>query len=178
MQDYTKVKTVFKRRLRSISLRLDDRYLSDPTAPLIVRDADTVHQVITKIYERFDDNQEHLIMLCLNQRNEVTGYKHLFSGGQDSSTVDCKIIFRSALLLGARQIIIAHNHPSGCLNPSEEDLAVTRQISNAGYISDIPLIDHIIHTRNGYTSIRDIRPSLFHERGSRLSTYEPSGGYP
>lgn len=178
MQDYTRVKTVFKKKLRSISLRLDDRYVSDPTAPLIVRNADAVHLVIKKIYERFDDNQEHLILLCLNQRNEITGYKHLFSGGQDSSTIDCKIIFRSALLLGARHIIIVHNHPSGCLSPSNEDLAVTKQISNAGHVSDIPLLDHIIHTHNGYTSIRDIHPSLFHETGSRLSTYEPPRGYP
>ncbi len=63
-----------------------------------------------------------MFMLMLNLSGEVTGYKVLASEKQDSVEVDPKIVFRNALLLGAAGIILAHNHPSGNVEPSKNDL--------------------------------------------------------
>lgn len=60
-----------------------------------------------------------------------------------------------------RRIILAHNHPSGQLEPSEEDLLVTLKMVEAGRTLDIEVVDHIIYTANGYSSIRELAPSIF-----------------
>jgi len=100
-------------------------------------------------------------MLVLNQAHEVTGYKLISSGSQCASLIDSKVVFRNALLLGARSIIVAHNHPGGSRTASAPDVAVTRKLVQAGAIVDIPVVDHIIYTSKGYTSIREAMPHLF-----------------
>jgi len=121
-----------------------------------------VYEILRSIYATLDDDQEHLILLVLNVANNVIGFKLIASGAQDSTLVDAKVIFRNALLLGARNIIIAHNHPSGNLNPSEQDLQVTMMLAASGRLLDLPLLDHIIVTaERGYPSLAETHPQLF-----------------
>ena len=68
-----------------------------------------------------DADQEHFILLALDTRIVITGYKIASSGGMAGTVVDPRIVFRSALLLGAASILVAHNHPSGAATPRAED---------------------------------------------------------
>lgn len=100
--------------------------------------------ILQAIYRHLDADQEHFVVLCLNSRNRITGYKVAASGGQDQTTVDSKIVFRFALLFGAAAIIVAHNHPSGNTQPSQHDLDLTRLLALAAQTLALKLHDHII----------------------------------
>jgi len=109
--------------------------------------------------ELFDKDQiqwkEEVIMLCLNRQNHVLGYFKISSGGTTASIVDAKVIFTIALNCTASSIILAHNHPSGSLKPSEPDKAITNKIKEAGKILDIALLDHLIITSENFYSFAD-----------------------
>ncbi len=98
---------------------------------------------------------EESAMIILNRANEVIGYSKISSGGTASTVVDAKVIFTKALLSGAHSIILAHNHPSGNLQASEDDIKVTKQLVNAGRVLDIRVLDHLILTDKGYLSMAD-----------------------
>jgi DNA repair protein RadC len=91
-----------------------------------------------------DHDREHFVILVLDAQNKVRGYKVVASGGQNATIVDPRTLFRDALLLGASAIILAHNHPSGEVTASGEDLALTRKLVQAGEVLDIKVHDHII----------------------------------
>jgi DNA repair protein RadC len=98
---------------------------------------------------------EESAMIILNRANEVIGYSKISSGGTAATVVDAKVIFTKALLSGAHSIILAHNHPSGKLQASEEDIKITKQLVNAGRVLDIRVLDHLILTDKGYLSMAD-----------------------
>ena len=106
------------------------------------------------------DNIEHVEtckMLLLSRSNKVLGITTVSKGGVSASLMDTKVIFQYALKANACGVIIAHNHPSGNVAPSENDLKITRKIKEAGEILDIQLLDHIILTaeQDVYTSLAD-----------------------
>ena len=98
---------------------------------------------------------EESAMIILNRANEVIGYSKISSGGTAATIVDAKVIFTKALLAGAHSIILAHNHPSGNLQASEQDITLTKQLVNAGRVLDIRVLDHLILTDKGYLSMAD-----------------------
>ena len=102
-----------------------------------------------------DLNTEEFWAIYLNQNNRVIGKSRLSSGGINQSVVDVRILFKSALDHLSTAIVIAHNHPSGNLKPSAEDLKITRQIADAGKILNIQLLDHLIISQNSYFSFAD-----------------------
>ena len=91
----------------------------------------------------------------LNQSNKVILISQLTHGGISQSIVDIRILFKTALDHFATGIIIAHNHPSGSLKPSREDMSVTQRIKEAGKLMNIQLLDHLIITQNSYLSFSD-----------------------
>ena len=102
-----------------------------------------------------DLQTEEFWAIYLNQNNRVLGKNKLSSGGINQSVVDVRILFKSALEHLATGIIIAHNHPSGNLKASPEDLKITKQISEGGKILNIQLLDHLIIAQNAYFSFAD-----------------------
>ena len=102
-----------------------------------------------------DLQTEEFWAIYLNQNNRVLGKSKLSSGGINQSVVDVRILFKSALDHLATGIIIAHNHPSGNLKASPEDLKITKQISEGGKILNIQLLDHLIIAQNAYFSFAD-----------------------
>ncbi len=102
-----------------------------------------------------DLQTEEFWTVYLNQNNRILGKSKLSSGGINQSVVDLRILFKNALEHLATGIIIAHNHPSGNLKPSSEDLKITKQIAEAGKILNIQLLDHLIITQNSYLSFAD-----------------------
>jgi DNA repair protein RadC len=102
-----------------------------------------------------DLNHEEFWILLLNRANHVKS-KHLISkGGQSGTIADPKIIFKTALEQNAAYIILAHNHPSGNLKPSTEDIRLTKKLVEGGKMMDLLVVDHLIITDKGYYSFAD-----------------------
>jgi len=102
-----------------------------------------------------DLNHEEFYLIMLNHANEIIHTKQVSKGGMSSTIADGKIIFNMALTFKASSIIISHNHPSGNLNPSSQDLKLTKSLHEFGKYIDLPLLDHIIFTDNGYFSFAE-----------------------
>lgn len=98
---------------------------------------------------------EEFIILCLNNSNKVVGFYKISSGGMTGTVVDVRMIFTTALKSLATSIILAHNHPSGTLNPSEADKTITKKIKEAGKVLDVQLLDHLIITDENFYSFAD-----------------------
>jgi len=99
-------------------------------------------------------HEEFWVMLLSRSLKITEAYK-VSQGGITGTIVDVKIIFKKAIQSYASSIIVAHNHPSGNLNPSEQDIEITKKIKQAGEIVDIKLLDHLIITDNNYFSFSD-----------------------
>lgn len=101
--------------------------------------------------------EEHLWLVCLNTKCRVNGVFEVSIGTVNAALSSVSEIFKRALMVGAVNIILAHNHPSGDDTPSEKDLILTKQVAEAGKLLDLPLLDHIIIGKGVYYS--------FHEKG-------------
>jgi DNA repair protein RadC len=102
-----------------------------------------------------DHQHEEFWLLFLNRNNVLLGQHTLSSGGVTGTVVDPKMIFKAALENKATSIILCHNHPSGNLKPSEEDLRLTRKVSEAGKLMEIQVVDHLIVSQHGFFSFAD-----------------------
>lgn len=112
-----------------------------------------IYSFLRRYFEDLD--HEEFWIILLNRRNIVLS-KHLISkGGQAGTIADPKIIYQIALENRAASIILAHNHPSGNLKPSQADMSLTRKISEAGVLLDIAVLDHLIFTNQDYLSFAD-----------------------
>lgn len=98
------------------------------------------------------DYRESFFALYLNQAHKVLGIRKISESGISSTIVDVRIILQAALLSNASAIIIAHNHPSGNLKPSAEDIKVTQNIKKASELFNIKLLDHFILTSTDFFS--------------------------
>jgi DNA repair protein RadC len=99
---------------------------------------------------------ESFVVLMLNNSNRVNGFYTLSTGGINATFVDIRILFAIVLKSLSTGIILAHNHPSGNLNPSESDKNLTQKAIKAGKLFDIKTLDHIILTpENNYFSFAD-----------------------
>lgn len=94
-------------------------------------------------------------VVFLNRANAVINFEIISEGGITGTVADPRIILKKALQEDAVSIILCHNHPSGNLQPSNQDIELTRKIREAGKFLDINVIDHIIVSENGYYSMAD-----------------------
>lgn len=109
--------------------------------------------VLPLIMNYADRKQEHLLSITLNGANEVIAVRVVSIGLVNRSQVHPREVFADAITDRAAAIIIAHNHPSGPLIPSKEDIAVTQRLSAAGNILGIKLVDHIIFNKKTFYSL-------------------------
>ncbi|SOD17695.1 JAB domain-containing protein [Pedobacter xixiisoli] len=101
------------------------------------------------------DHIEQSKMIVLNNAHRILGLFELTSGGIDKNIMDPRMILVNALMLQGTAIIVAHNHPSGNLMPSDADIKATTRLKSACSLLDIKLLDHIIITSEHYTSLAD-----------------------
>jgi DNA repair protein RadC len=102
-----------------------------------------------------DLNHEEFWIMLMGRSSKVLAKELVSKGGLSGTVADPKIIFHMALQHQASAIIMVHNHPSGNLKPSREDLALTKKIADAGRMLDINVLDHLIITDSGYFSFGD-----------------------
>lgn len=98
---------------------------------------------------------ESFIVIYLNRANNSIGWQRMSSGGTAGTIIDVKVLMTTALKCNAHGIILSHNHPSGNLRPSDQDLSVTKKLVKAGEFLEIKILDHIIVTAGGYYSFQD-----------------------
>lgn len=93
----------------------------------------------------YGSKQEHFFVILLGPRNKVLGSPiEIAKGQRDEVALQPNLVFEMALKEGARSVIVAHNHPSGDPEPSDEDIEITRKLFDAGKLLNVPVLDHII----------------------------------
>jgi DNA repair protein RadC len=127
---------------------------TDEERPIIHNPADAAALVQ---YEMSLLEQEHLRELLLDTRNRVIDIVEIYHGSLNTSQVRVAELFKPAIQRNAAAIIVLHNHPSGSVEPSPEDISVTRAILQAGQLLDITLLDHLIlgHPAGKFTSLKE-----------------------
>jgi len=113
--------------------------------------------VLPLIQHFADRKQEHFICVSVNGANEVITSRVVSVGLVNKTQVHPREVFADPITDRASAIIVAHNHPSGSLNPSKEDIEITKQLKSAGETLGIKLLDHIIFNHKGYYSFLDHR---------------------
>lgn len=101
------------------------------------------------------DHKEFFWAIFLTNANRVLAMGEVSVGSARGVVTNCREILQLALLVNASSIIVAHNHPSGKLKPSPQDLRVTEELGTLSRVLDMELIDHIILTSEGYLSFAD-----------------------
>lgn len=99
--------------------------------------------------------QESLLVLLVNAQCELESVEEISKGGLNSAIVEPREVFSPAIRKMAAAIIVVHNHPSGCLEPSTADLDLTRRLIDCGNIVGIKVLDHVIVSDTSYNSIRE-----------------------
>lgn len=117
---------------------------------IVIRGAKDLAELV--IPEMGSLNKEHFKGFFLDSRNKIIKEEIIFVGSLNESVVNPREIFQIALNENAASLILVHNHPSGDVKPSKEDIEVTNQIVHAGEILGIPVLDHIIIAENKYFS--------------------------
>lgn len=123
---------------------------------VLIQSSADAYRVLRELWEEDTiEMQEVFIVMLLNRANEVLGVYRLSRGSVAGTIVDPKLVFSVALKGLASVLILAHNHPSGTLKPSNADIDLTRKLVEGGKLLEIQIVDHIIVTRRGYYSFAD-----------------------
>jgi len=148
-------------KLKTITWKLRD--VSDVYVDVPNIDAKSLKKITSPIdfYHQFNflfekETVENFLVFWLNSANKVTGFEKVTIGTLNSSIVSPREVYRGAIVNNCANIIVAHNHPSGNIEPSNEDISITKKLVECGKILDINLYDHIIFG-DGYTSLMERR---------------------
>ena len=121
----------------------------------VASSADAYKILLPTYKEGTIDYKEYFKVLFLNQASQVLGYTLISEGGITETSVDVRLILQAALLTNSVSLILAHNHPSGNLKPSIQDIQLTKFIKEAAELMRINVLDHIIMTSESYYSFND-----------------------
>jgi DNA repair protein RadC len=156
VKDLSKLKGMGEVKALTIiaALELGRRRKKDPNVKFkqitCSRDAfEVIHPVLADLHH------EEFWILMLNSANVVLNKVMISRGGRAGTVADPKVIFKTAMDHEAAYIILAHNHPSGNLKPSEEDIMVTKKLIDAGRVLELYVLDHLIITSGAYCSLMD-----------------------
>ena len=145
----TQLDAEFKLREVELTFKKEKYFFGD------VGSAQDVFRFVKNNIQSGIEVQEHFVALFLNQANRIIGYYHHSMGTINSTQVDIEVLAAAAVKILAKAVIVAHNHPSGKLIPSEADRNVTRKLKAALQLFDIHLLDHLIVTNDGYYSFAE-----------------------
>ena len=110
---------------------------------------------IKEFFKSFMSHHEEVWMILLNSCMQIIGSSQVSKGGLEHAFVDVRIIYQTALMAHATGFILVHNHPSGNLKPSPEDIRLTKQVREASNFMRIKILDHIILSDTEYYSFAD-----------------------
>lgn len=137
---------------RAVVVRERKSSYSRPELKTKVTDASDVYAALTE-YRRC--GREHFIAMTIDSASRVIQTRVISIGTLDQSLVHPREVFVDAIIDRAAGIIVAHNHPSGQLEPSHEDKAITKRLKEAGKLLGMGLLDHVIITDRGFYSFQE-----------------------
>lgn len=156
VKDLTKFKGIGEAKAISIIAAMElgrRRKDSEPEKRTKITDSRSAFDVV---YPHLGDlKHEEFWVIYLNRANEVIGKENISKGGISGTVVDPKVVFKAAVQFPASALILAHNHPSGQLKPSQADHQITKKLKEAGNALDIPVLDHLIIGDGNYYSFAD-----------------------
>ena len=125
----------------------------DISKKIKVKSAQIVYEYLIPYFK--DLGHEEFYIVLLNRANEIIHKTQISKGGISGTVVDGKVVFKIAIEYSASAIILCHNHPSGQLFPSLQDEKITNELICFGKMIDLPILDHLIFTDNGYFSFAE-----------------------
>lgn len=135
------------------AIELGKRVFSRPLERTVIRSPQDVADLMMARLCR--EQREHFIALLLTTKRQVQAVQEIALGSLNAAIVHPREVFRTAVAQAAAAIIVVHNHPSGDPQPSREDISLTRQLSDAGRLLDIPLLDHVIIGDQRHISLKE-----------------------
>ncbi|MCH7616783.1 MAG: DNA repair protein RadC [Chloroflexi bacterium] len=126
-----------------------------PPERRIIRSPEDVYALLFAEMALLD--REQLRVVLLSTRNEVLSVREVYRGNVSSALVRVAEVFSDAVREGCPSIIIVHNHPSGDPTPSAEDVALTKQLIDAGKLLGVEVLDHVVIAREGHKSLKDLK---------------------
>jgi DNA repair protein RadC len=132
------------------AFELGRRYLNGKKAGIYLKPRD----IWEELRDVRDQKKEHFVVFYLDTRNQEIKRDIVSIGTLNYNLVHPREVFEPAVKNLAASVIVAHNHPSGCLEPSDEDLSLTKRLAQAGKLLGIELLDHVIVTREGFMSFK------------------------
>jgi len=156
LNDFTSFKGLGPAKAITIMAALElgkRRAMQEPIERAVIKESTDIYNIFHPLL--CDSPQEEFWLLLLNQAAKVIDKVRISQGGIDQTTVDVRSVMREAILVRATQIAIVHNHPSGNLKPSNEDINITNKIKKASDLLNIRLIDHVIVTDGNFYSFHD-----------------------
>lgn len=156
LSDLTTIKGIGESKAISILAALElgrRRKEQEPVRKVKVTTARAAYDQLLPFY--YDLTHEECYVIYLDRACHLVKIKQLSIGGTTGTFVDPKLIFKHAIELQSTALILSHNHPSGSLRPSQEDLNITKKIKQMGELIDLPILDHLIITDNGYFSFNE-----------------------
>ncbi|WP_412467787.1 RadC family protein [Pedobacter sp. KLB.chiD] len=156
IQELSRFKGIGEAKALTIIAALELGLRRKETVEEVITHVTTSNDVYKYLHQTFANlNHEEFWILLLNRSNRVIGKFLISKGGQAGTVADPKIIFKTALENNAANIVLAHNHPSGNLKPSESDDKLTRDMVASGNLLSLYVVDHLIFANNRYYSYRD-----------------------
>jgi DNA repair protein RadC len=119
-----------------------------------IRSSSDAERVLRSVFPSLS-HREYFYLLLLDRSSHCLGFSQVSMGGIAGTVADIRIIFQTAIKANCSGIILAHNHASGNLSPSDADIRLTRKVSDAGTLLDISVMDHLILAESGYYSFAD-----------------------
>jgi DNA repair protein RadC len=156
LADLMKFKGIGEAKAVTIAAALElgrRRQLTDIRQKPQIRDSASAWEAIAPLL--IDKNHEEFWVMYLNRSNQIINRNCVSMGGVAGTYVDPKVVFSKAVELLASAIILCHNHPSGQLKPSQEDIRLTKKLQEAGKVLDITVMDHLIIAGQQYFSFAD-----------------------
>ena len=117
---------------------------------IVITNSTDVHGLVKD--ELVNSDREMMLSIMLTGGNHLIGVETVYIGSINYITISPRDIFKSAILANACSIVLCHNHPSGELTPSKEDIDITKKLNEAGELMGIKVLDHIIVSDRGYKS--------------------------
>lgn len=148
-----------KKHLKYIVPQIRLALIKEPgVTPLLIRTPECMERFVEPM-KHYD--VEHFVAFHLDTKHHVIGYHEVSVGTVNGSLVHPREVFKAALLANSFAIIVAHNHPTGSLSPSCEDIETTEKLISAGDILGVRVLDHVIVSSNGLVSLRETHPDLW-----------------
>ena len=146
------MKTILNDSLAEITIGYSRKLKSSER--IKITDSTDANNVLRNIFHSLE-HVEYFYIICLDRANQVLGFHQVSKGGLSGTVTDVRVIFQVAIKSNSSGIILAHNHPSGNLQPSDADLKLTKKIKEAGSLLDIKVLDHLILSEESYLSMAD-----------------------